>query len=278
MGIFGINYNKPGPGVNRYEPQKKGIKRLFELLRRDLNDLIKINITFIIAILPSVVLFVYNYLKVGNVLLLILSIILTFPIGGAVTASFYCISMLLLNESRHVIYEFWRKFKENILQAAPFGMLYVSFLYLQIYVWTSMFQQIIDPTFATMILMAIALLFVSMVAPYVFLQIGHLELKSRHIYKNSVLIAIRYFSKSIGGLLVSNLHWLLTAMFYPLSLWWVALQILMGFTFSFLINLMFIWKHVDDLFSIGKTIKERREEKTKDIPSVFSSVSRQDIT
>ena len=57
MGIFNRNFNKPGPGVNKDEPRKKGFARFFELLIRDFGDLVKLNMILFICVLPSVVMF-----------------------------------------------------------------------------------------------------------------------------------------------------------------------------------------------------------------------------
>lgn len=271
MGIFGINYDKPGPGINKNEPPKKGFKRFFEIIRRDFANLVKLNLVLLMFLAPSLTIFIYNYLKVGNVLLLLLSIVLAFPTGGAITSSLYCISTILMDEPRLVMYDFWRKFKENFVQSVFFGILYVAFLYLQIYTWTGMVQGYFPTSYVTMIMLAIAFVFVEMVAPYIFLQIGHLELKNKHILKNGVVIALKYLLKSFSGMILSLIPWFITFIFYPLSLWWMPILLFVGFSLSFLIILLRTWAPVDELFSISKTIRERREQDLDEVIPLFSS-------
>ncbi|MCL1831148.1 MAG: hypothetical protein FWG21_06925, partial [Oscillospiraceae bacterium] len=215
MGIFGINYDKPGPGVNKDEPEKKGFRRLFELLRRELASLVMINVILLLFLAPSVALFAYNFLVKQSPLLLVVSILLALPVGGAITASFYCISIMLLNDIRHMIHELLRKYKENVIQSAFVGVIYISFFYLQVYVWAGMFEGTVVAGLGSVVLMIISLIYIGMVAPYVFLQIGHLELKTRFILKNSVLFAIRYFFRSFAGMILSLVHWLISIIFYP---------------------------------------------------------------
>lgn len=273
MGIFGINYEKEGPGVRKDEPQKKGIRRFSELLRREFSSLVKVNLAFSLFLAPSLALFIYNYFYAGNsILLLVLAVILAFPVGGAWTAAMYCISIMLLDESRHVIYDFRRKFKENVIQSSPFGIIYLLFMYLQIYVWTGMLFGSISPGFMVMMLLVVALILTGMIVPYIFLQIGHLVLKSKDVLKNSIFIAIRYMPKSLLGILFSLLHWIISFLFYPLSVWWSPLLLFVGFSLSFLIDLMFIWPPVDLLFSVGKTIRERREAELNEITPVFTNL------
>ena len=53
MSIFKNNYNKPGPGVPRDAPRKKGVPRFFEVLSRDFSNLVKLNLILFIFTLPA---------------------------------------------------------------------------------------------------------------------------------------------------------------------------------------------------------------------------------
>ena len=63
MGIFNRDFNKPGPGVNKDEPRKKGAARFFELLTRDFGDLIKLNLLFCVCAIPTVSVFLLGIQK-----------------------------------------------------------------------------------------------------------------------------------------------------------------------------------------------------------------------
>ncbi|MCL2079214.1 MAG: DUF624 domain-containing protein [Oscillospiraceae bacterium] len=60
MGIFSRNFNRPGPGVPKDQPRKKGLKRFGELLIRDFSDLIKLNLIFCAILIPSVLAFLFG--------------------------------------------------------------------------------------------------------------------------------------------------------------------------------------------------------------------------
>lgn len=52
MGLFSINYSKPGPGVDKDAPQKKGIFRYFEIFFRKFWKLLQLNLIYVICSIP----------------------------------------------------------------------------------------------------------------------------------------------------------------------------------------------------------------------------------
>lgn len=55
MGLFGTNYSKPGPGIDKNAPQKKGIFRFFEIFFRKFWKLIQVNMLTFICSLPFLI-------------------------------------------------------------------------------------------------------------------------------------------------------------------------------------------------------------------------------
>ncbi len=54
MGIFGNNYNKPGPGIDKDAPQKKWIFRFFEIFFRKFSKLTQLNMLAILLGIPFI--------------------------------------------------------------------------------------------------------------------------------------------------------------------------------------------------------------------------------
>lgn len=52
MGLFGNNYAKPGPGIDKNAPQKKGIFRYFEIFFRKFWKLLQVNMLYFICSIP----------------------------------------------------------------------------------------------------------------------------------------------------------------------------------------------------------------------------------
>ena len=68
MGLF-FNYDKPGPGVDKNAPKKKGVALFFELLGRNLSKLILANMLYFVVSIPVVMLYYFISLMIlGNVM------------------------------------------------------------------------------------------------------------------------------------------------------------------------------------------------------------------
>jgi len=260
MNLFGNRYSKPGPGVSKDEPRKKGVRRFLEVFSRDFRDIVKLNLLFCVCAAPTVILFILGLLGFYSPVALVLSILAAFPVGGAITANMYCISKMLYDEPGFLWHDFKRKFLENIKQAAAPGMLSTAFVYSQIFLWTPL---MIDETGMDTVwgVLGIALLlFFSMVSPYVFIQIAYVDLKMFPLIKNSILLAISNVPRSFMGFLTGGIVWFVFILFFPVSLVFSPLILLFGFTMSWLLCLMWIWPFFNKHFAVEETLTGRKAE------------------
>ena len=85
MNLFGINYNKEGPGVEKDAPPQKAIVRFFAIFGRKFTDLIKLNLLFCIPVVLAVALSFGAGLLLGNSYLAALPLILISPFVGGIT-------------------------------------------------------------------------------------------------------------------------------------------------------------------------------------------------
>ena len=53
MGIFSRDYSKPGPGISKDERKRKGLGRFYQIFIRKFWDIIKLNLLYIITLLPT---------------------------------------------------------------------------------------------------------------------------------------------------------------------------------------------------------------------------------
>jgi len=271
MGLFSRNFEKPGPGVPKDMPRKKGAARFFELLFRDFGDLIKLNILFCLTVLPSATAFVFGagpFLLERyelNLVFLLLSLILAFPIGGAVVAYVYYISKMMRDDPSYVWYEFKRKFKENVRQAAPAGIICTAFIYMQIIMWFQVAFQIEDGVYngglVWFILALVSIIFYTMITPYIFLHYAYIDLKSFQILKNSMLMTFAYLPRSFMGGVMGGAMWIIMALQFPNSLLAFPFVVLIFVSISLLMTLSWIWPPFNKYFDIEETLKKRLEEK-----------------
>jgi len=262
MGIFSRNFNKPGPGVKKDEPRKKGAARFFELLFRDFWDYAKLNILLCLCVLPTVAVFVLGLLGLYPGIAFFLSIVLAFPVGGAMVAYIYYITKMMRDDPSFVWYEFKRKFKENFKQAAPIGIFCTAFIYAQIMLWGSMIFGDFGADLTWMIISLFSLLIFGMIMPYVFLHLAYLELKTFSVIKNSILLSFGFVPRSFMGSFLGGLMWIAFALYYPLSLLFVPVIAFFGISIAMLLCLMWVWKPFDEHFKIEEILVERVKEET----------------
>ena len=258
MGFFSSNINKAGPGVSKDEPRKKGIRRFFEIISREFRELIKVNLLFFLCALPSIALFTLGLF--GNLeIVLILSILAAFPVGGAITASVFCITRMLRDDPGFLWDDFKRKFLENMWQAGIAGILTTAFIYAQIFFfWLPIIADWESAAGAWIITALVLFLFVLMIAPYVFLQFAYIRLGTFTIVKNSIFLALSNLGRSFMGLILGLLPWGVMFMFFPITLVFFPVIPFFFFVLSWLLSLMWIWPVFDKHFSVEETLERER--------------------
>ena len=258
MGIFKFGYDKPGSGISKDEPRKKGVSLFFEILLREFINLLKVNLLFCACMLPSVVLFIIGLFGYIPYYAFALSLIAALPIGGAICATMFCLTRMLCDDPLFLWYEFRRKFKENVKQTAILGIITTGFIYAQTYLWVSVIFYDVKIGLLSALLDIASIFVYSMIAPYVFIQASYIELTMLQIVKNSVLIAVANMRRSIFGALSGSVVWVAYIVFLPVSLLFIPLVLLIGFSFSWLLNLMWIWPTVDKQFGIEEKLRLKR--------------------
>ena len=264
MGLFNRNFDRPGPGVKKDEPRKKGIARFFELLTRDIGDLAKLNILFCLTVLPTAAAFVLSIYGFYTLIFLMLSLLLAFPVGGAIVSYVYYITRMMRDDPSYVWYEVKRKLIENFRQAAPIGMLCTAFIYAQLWFWMLLFGALATGELTGGIFWYLATLMAGlifmMVMPYVFLHLAYIELKTFSILKNSILMSMAYFPRSLMGAITGSILWFVFILYIPVSMVAFPLIILIAVSISMLLGLMWVWPPFNKHFNIEETLIKRSEE------------------
>ena len=283
MGLFSRNFDKPGPGVPKDQPRKKGAARFFELFFRDFADLIKLNLIFCLITAPSAALFILGAAPymMGffelNFVFLLLSLLLAFPIGGAIVAYVYYITRMMRDDPSYVWYEFKRKFKENVRQAAPVGIVCTAFVYMQIIMWFQVYFQMISgeqtDSLLWFLLALFSLLVFAMITPYIFMHYAYIELKTLQIVKNSMLMTFAYLPRSFMGALIGGIMWVLMALQFPDSLIMFPFIVLFLVSLSHLLTLSWVWPPFNKHFDIEETLKKRQEEETEENATLLTKTT-----
>jgi uncharacterized membrane protein YesL len=266
LGIFSRNFDKPGPGVEKDAPRKKGLARFWEVLTRDLGNLIKLNLLYQVCVLPAQALFVtFLLLGPGGLGPFLLPAVLLFfaagaLVGPATVAGSFCITKMLRDDPGFLWYDYKKIFKENLKSAAIPGIIYATILSVQVYgVFLAAFPGK-APSLSNVALLLLLALLCAMVAPYYFLQAAYLDMGPVALAKNSILLAFGHLPRSFAGALLKLLFW---GFFLNYAFLAVAPVVILGYCLPALLVLMWVWPPVNQIFAIEETLVKRQAESWK---------------
>jgi len=261
MGLFSRNFNKPGPGVSKDEPRKTGAARFFELLFRDFGDLVKLNLLFCICVAPTFIAFIAAILGYYTIISIVASLLLAFPVGGAMVAYVYYITKMMRDDPSYVWFDFKRKFLENFKQAAPVGMLCTAFIYAQVLLWDSLIFREGGGDLIWFLIAFLSLILFGMMTPYIFMHFAYIDLGTFRIIKNSVLMSFGYLPRSFMASIMGSILWILFVLFIPDSILVFPLFLLIGVSLSILMSLSWVWNPFNEFFKVEETLIEKEKEK-----------------
>lgn len=186
MALFKKDYNRPGKGVSKNEPEKKGFFRFFELYFRNFWLLISAEFWYILLSLPIV------------------------TSGLAETGMAYICRMAARDKHVFVVSDFFGAIKRNWKRALPLGI--INFLVLAIFaadmyvLYIYFTQDIINKTWGWIILIVSVFFFVmfSFAKFYQYTLIITFDYKLKTVIKNSWLFSTLGIKHNIiiGGVLM----------------------------------------------------------------------------
>ena len=257
MGLFRYNYDRPGPGVRKDEPRKKGAARFFEILSRDFGDLFRANLLCVLGFIPAFLLTLLGILS--NAILLA---ILGGLIGGVILGPFYAgLHDTILRALRDEPGFWWttykraiaRNWKASLLPGAILGFLLSS----QLFMGYCIFFLGLKISLPIMVMLLLNVLLTAMVFPFIFSQLVLMELPFSTLIKNSLLLAVGNAPKVLIMAAIQILYWVIMLLLFPFS---SIVVILFGFAFIQLITQMFAFGILDKTFDLERQLKELREK------------------
>lgn len=225
-GMFGFfNFEKPGPGVRKDAPRKKGVRLFIELLGRKFGAYIKLNLTYIVTCIPAFAVILHILfstlielvapLPEEYAALLMLAAIgagfLTLVFGLSPFSAGYFYILKNYSEEMHawVFSDFVEKFVKNVKQSLitffiDLAVLVAALFSLRLYI--KFIPQFGSMLLAPMFVLMLALVVYSLMTPYKWTMIVTIELKLRHIYKNSLLLVLGEIKRTLFLILASVVY------------------------------------------------------------------------
>ncbi len=216
MALFHSNYNKPGPGVRKDEPEKKPFFRFFELFFRKFWNLIQLNLVFCVpVIIAAFLIYALSYVtSLSIIVFLPLIFVSPFAAGLTIVTRNYA-----REEHAFILSDFWDAVKNNWAAFLINGIVcYAAYFIFSVAISYYTAQLATNNIFFIPLALCIGISILFLFAQfYVPIMIITFDLKLNKVYKNAFIF-------SIVGL------WR--------NLLLVALFAVLAFVFYILINLM----------------------------------------
>ena len=210
MGFAEKYFNRPGPGIDRNAPKKKGMALFFEIFWREFWALLKLNMLFLLFCLPVV------------------------TIPAAITAM-NGITLAMVRDENHFLFaDFFRVFKREFGRSLAAGwicLLGMAATGFGVYFYSAM-QDMGWFRLIPAALGAVGFLLLYIMTFYVFPQLAVLDISVKNVLKNAFYLAFVCIRHSIVVFLATGLLLLLGFGLLPYSIPTVAMLI---FAFNSLI-------------------------------------------
>lgn len=210
MGFLNGFYSKPGPGIPKDAPKKKGMALFFDILWRESFELLKLNLLFILFCIPVV------------------------TIPAALTAMSRVTVKMVRDENHFLWGDFWETFKKEFVPATLGGGLLIIIMILSLFAaWLMDAPLAVSGLFAIPLAVALAVGLVALTSAFYFFPMQALvNLPLRQMLKNALLLSFACVWKSLLAAAIFGAS-LLLLLFY----FWLAPPILLLFACS-LLNLI----------------------------------------
>lgn len=258
-GIFGMfDFTKPGKGVEKDEPKKKGFARFWELAKRKLWSYVKLNFFYLITCIPA---FVVVWLILTQILqqmanaqgdalaaitflAFVLSLFLVMCYGlSPFSAGYYYVLRNYVQENHSWVFaDFYGKTKQNLKKSLIMYFIDLAFMILTLFSLRIYIILSISGMFAMQIMLIVYLIMLilySVMTSYKWTMIVTFDLNLFQILKNSLLLVCGEFKRTLIYLVATFfylvLFYLLFRYFFVVGL---ILFLLIGFSLFGLIQEM----------------------------------------
>lgn len=220
MGLFGANYAKEGPGVDKNAPQKKRFFLFWDIYFRKFWKLIQLNLVYVLFFIPAAVglyTLIMGGLNVLSILLVLVSVVLAGPATAGLT---YVLRNFVREEHAFVLADFFGNFKSNFKQAAIYGAIFAIVMTLMATSSVFYYRNAPDNTlmFVPLVLCMACMLVGSFMNFYMYTMIVTFKMTLRQMLKNAFIFSILGVFTNIFTLLVTGAIAVAMLLFYPITI------------------------------------------------------------
>ena len=196
MGWLSDRYSRPGPGISKDEPPKKGVALFFSILWRELSALLQVNLLFLLFSLP----------------------IVTMP--AAYTAMTRVSLRMVRDESYFLWQDFWATFRAEWKRSMAAGLLVTVGMVASSF--SVAFYLRMTPTNAFFYLpvgLALGVLVLLMlISIYLYPMLALVDLPLKSVFQNAFLLSFLCLKNNLLALLCNGLIGFVLLLFFPVSI------------------------------------------------------------
>ena len=205
MGIFRQNFDRPGPGVAKDAPRKKGAARFFEILGRDAGSLFKAGLLVGLAYIP-----VGIFVGFGLFSLSMPVTLLAAGVGGLLTgpllAGLYdTVMRALRDEPGYWWHTYKRAMKANWKQAMIAGVVLNLLVGAQVFAGWAMLLGAMQESLAFLAGVGLNVMVTAMVATSLFPQMVVMDVPMLTLFKNALFCTVGFAPRVLAASLLQIL-------------------------------------------------------------------------
>ena len=213
MGLFNYpsSYSRPGPGIDKNAPPKKGVALFLDILGREFWALLLVNVIYVLFCLPIITI-------------------------GPATAALYRVTVTMVRDKNVYAWkDFWEAFKSNWKQGLIFGIPFVLFLLAA--VWMNL-MGLIQGVGSLLVVAAVWTMIGLSVFCYVFALISNVALPAWPLLKDAVFLMVLGKIRTLAAALVIYAVNMAMLLYWPLSF---PVALLLGSAFPTLFSSFMVW-------------------------------------
>jgi len=218
MGLFSRSeFTKAGPGISKNAPEKKRFFAFTELYFRKISKLIQVNLLFLVACIPALLIMLFF---IPSQSLLLWYTLPTCLIGPATAGMTKVVKDLTLERPVFMISDFKDGMKDNFKQSFLYGIIFSAISTLLLFAaltYVGMLNQSIIYYALLGLILAASILFAFMNC-YIYLQMVTVNLTFRGLITNSFRFAVLGFKNNVFTCLFCGVLSFLCIWFFPYTL------------------------------------------------------------
>ena len=246
-------------GVDKDTPRKTGIRRFFELMGRDLQDMFLAHLLTCLGFIPAICLVGIGFLTKSLLVMGAGAVVGGMAAGPFLAGMYDTVLRALRDEPGYWWTTYRRAFHQNFKASILPGILYCVVITLQIFVvyfCFSMLAEGVDAGTGLWVAAVLNLLVFQMLFAYMWPQVVLLDQPFPQTLANSLRCMLAFLPHALAAAIVQILFWGLVILSMPLGL---LLMLVLGFWFPCEICCQIVSGDLEQVFHVEERIRARKD-------------------